>query len=182
VLLPNNDVSNPIQDIIPKYGFIHKPSPLWPLPAIAESVVARATHPSDPIPVIQEIHGQIVQDFSAITGENVSHLRAERQPVGGDTSVDAMMATVKVSQDTDLGRPIRVKMDNADAEPMELRSQIQLYATNELSSALLLRAAFDATPPVNLRIRSSHPCCRAHLVACARFIFLRVNVRCFVMR
>jgi hypothetical protein len=43
-----------------------------------------------------------------------------------------MRFSVDETRSIDLGQPVQVKMNDGSSEPLELRAQIQLYATNEL--------------------------------------------------
>jgi hypothetical protein len=91
-----------------------------------ESVVGRAAHPNHrPELLDRGSHG-----VAANTGEDISQLNlADEGKAGKHHHPDK-----DPCPPCNIGQPTPVAMSDPDAEPMELRSQIQLYATNEYVS------------------------------------------------
>ncbi|KZT38355.1 alpha/beta-hydrolase [Sistotremastrum suecicum HHB10207 ss-3] len=118
-------MDNTETDIIPKYGFIHKPSTVWPIPALPESVGARAPPTDEPPPL------------PAPTGSDRESLMAQHDPSSIEGNVMGDMnsrKTVPAENTVPSEKPnqvVIVAMDDASKTPIELRSQIQLYATND---------------------------------------------------
>lgn len=108
------------KDIIPRYGFIHKPSPLWPISAIAER---KATHS-----VVQGTQTDNAHETRSQMAEDVLQMHDVQQNMVSD---EVGYSNVQLDQADYPERPVHVKMEHPDAVPIELRSQIHLYATNE---------------------------------------------------
>ena len=166
-----------IQDIIPPHGFIHKPSPLWPVHVKPEGGYTRVvTTQTDPPPQpghadklkpdASEVADQVNQRLKQTTerGEEVHSAdlkdypggapsQQEMQEKGGvdttsvdTTPVDSSRQSPKPKHETDHQlntdialdfwepKPPKVLMQDPDVTPLELRAQIQLYATTEYVS------------------------------------------------
>ncbi|RPD66751.1 alpha/beta-hydrolase [Lentinus tigrinus ALCF2SS1-7] len=158
-------LTNTATDIIPPHGFIHKPSPLWPVHVKPEGgytrVVPTQTNPPpqpghadklkpDAGEVADQINQRLRQTFER--GEEVHSADLKDFPDGAPPQremqeqdcVDAENAatltdTPEPSQDLDTDaafefwepKPPKVLMQDPNTTPLELRAQIQLYATTE---------------------------------------------------
>ena len=116
-----------LKDIVPRHGFLAKPSTLWPNPTIPESggrVVP--TMPNMPPPP-----------------GNPDTLKPSLERLQGkrDEGVDDCSSNPGIEPDSDEAelkrvrnwepKPPKVLMENSNAVPLELRSQIQMYAPTE---------------------------------------------------
>ncbi|KAJ7068464.1 alpha beta-hydrolase [Mycena amicta] len=114
-------MQNTHSDIIPEHGFLAKPSCLWPVDLVGEGRVVASKNEPPPEPG----HADQLRPTKARMQE-----KSEDGPTPS-TSVDA----TKLDEDYDIDywepRPPKVQMTDSDAVPLELYSQIQLYATNE---------------------------------------------------
>ncbi|KAH8106038.1 alpha/beta-hydrolase [Cristinia sonorae] len=158
-------MENTATDIIPPHGFIHKPSPLWPIGLVGErarALPARTNPPPRPghADTLKPSSSRIADQAVQRTGEgedrgNPAHASDMKDPVVGDqqemleeSPLEGQDAGSKhadpPSRDHDTPdpdreaalefwepKPPKVLMDNHDTKPLELYSQIQLYATNE---------------------------------------------------
>ncbi|CAL1701139.1 unnamed protein product [Somion occarium] len=150
---------NASTDIIPPHGFIHKPSTLWPIEAVPQEgrarVIPTQTNPppkpghADVLrPSDERLGEQVEQRMQASQGEaliahageltekdvktqaemhnetNGGTIRPERPPQKQSTSESECLAFWEP-------KPPKVLMNDPNDRPLELRSQIQLYATNE---------------------------------------------------
>ncbi|KAH0587778.1 hypothetical protein H2248_006536 [Termitomyces sp. 'cryptogamus'] len=139
-------MDNSDTDIIPQYGFLAKPSALWPLyPLPKDSGHVISTRSNVPLkpghadtlkPTPGRIHDVDNTDDDVISGERV---QAQKQMLSESLKEDASSAEGKGSKtevkeyvlDYDINfwepKPPKVLMEGS----IELRAQIQLYATNE---------------------------------------------------
>ncbi|KAI0082430.1 alpha/beta-hydrolase [Panus rudis PR-1116 ss-1] len=154
-------MQNTMTDIIPPHGFVHKPSPLWPIASRQEDGRAQRTRtnlPPDPgyadtlRPSMGRLSEQIEKRLersnqegrSVHTGElsetNVGSQAdmLRRAPTTNDrTSPPHTSNSAEGDPNYDLAvnywepKPPKVLMNNHQETPLELRAQIQLYATNE---------------------------------------------------
>ncbi|KAK1231819.1 hypothetical protein PQX77_005033 [Marasmius sp. AFHP31] len=160
-------MANSKTDIIPEHGFLAKPSTLWPIHPIAPQEgrigPTKSTPPPDPGHAdTLKPSGARVQDDKedgktdsrgvVETQEEMQQETSEgRNSKEGDVKDDS-----GDSSDDDLDRwepkPPKVLMKDPEAVPLELRSQIQLYATNEqLTHPLvspILQSTLGGLPPL----------------------------------
>lgn len=111
------------QDILTPHGFIHQPSPLWPLP------------PSDAERhlVPHSLDEPLEPGVSASSGK--SRNRPARQDTG-ITLETQPSAFIRVKLSPDASRAVGLQDAESEDDQVqgcvaEIRSQIQLYATNE---------------------------------------------------
>ncbi|KAL8280896.1 hypothetical protein RQP46_006575 [Phenoliferia psychrophenolica] len=137
-ILENTDT-----DILPPYGFLFKPSTLWPPPP--PEFQARADR-STSVPGLKEAHKEKLEaanhkrttQFSLRrTNRKGKELAAEVQggnaeeekdPHAGDPQAAEGRTEGKGQDKAEVGKILKVKVDG---EEVEVRDQIQLYATNE---------------------------------------------------
>ncbi|KDR83943.1 hypothetical protein GALMADRAFT_686758 [Galerina marginata CBS 339.88] len=153
-------------DIIPEYGFLSKPSTLWPVPTIPDTggrVVPTMTNdppkpgkpdtlkptlsrvqqteehkvhaPEEFVKSQREMLDSDEPSFSKIDSGN------DKRKDHGSPSTVTQNSTAEISKETKDStlynidywepKPPKVLMENPDAVPLELRSQIQMYATTE---------------------------------------------------
>ncbi|KAI9066431.1 alpha/beta-hydrolase [Trametes sanguinea] len=180
-------MTNAPTDIIPPHGFIHKPSPLWPVHPKGEDgytrvVRTRTKPPPQPghadklkpndaqlrsqlderqkqaAETGQDVHSADLQDppeeipsqkemqEQANEEDSPSSPVGEKQQLSGSMSSDAQddeisrndpqgdkEANAEYESDMDYWepKPPKVLMEDPNATPLELRAQIQLYATTE---------------------------------------------------
>lgn len=153
------------QDIVPKHGFLAKPSTLWPNPTLPESggrmvhtVTNKPPQPGHadvlkpsherlerPPKVEGEVYGpgEIVMSQQATLDEhdissdekNRNGNTKEKSIVSRTTSSAPVSSTSRNLEDDEIERwepkPPKVLMENSSSIPLELRSQIQMYASTE---------------------------------------------------
>lgn len=137
-------LQNTETDIMPKFGLIHKPSTLWLVPAVAsleedESSAAqsRADSPQLGVPSgVNKHNGRSSGGDAASTGRRStasrqpssaaqSHREAHQSGAGDASGVPAAPKSLAA-------KPLLVPVKGGEeGEVVELRAQIQLYATNE---------------------------------------------------
>ncbi|CEH12996.1 Arylacetamide deacetylase [Ceraceosorus bombacis] len=147
-ILQNTDT-----DIIPRYGFIHKPSTLWPVPSIPKESTqqSRPTTPKERLmsyighshrsPDLEVPSGVSEAGQAETSGTAANAAATSANSKSGPKNHEDEQANSKPSED-DIAIPAPPK--HLKAEPMyvplshdkngekvELRSQVQLYATNE---------------------------------------------------
>lgn len=107
-------------DVIPKYGFVHKPSTLWPPPS--EDLLQRTR---------QHIKSSTLRSTSPLRGLGTaaSH-KAEKGRKADDTANEAAGITGERGREK-LDVPRKVPTVSIDGKTVELKGQIQMYATNE---------------------------------------------------
>lgn len=156
------------QDIIPPHGFVHKPSPLWPVDTVPEHgrtrVLPTRTNPP-PRPghadTLRPSDGRVTDQVekrakhgkeegrlahsAELKDENVGSQDEMLRDKQGDGSTPAQPPEqdqegtddeeADAADDSSLDywepKPPKVLMDHPESRPLELRSQIQLYATTE---------------------------------------------------
>ncbi|KAH9942586.1 alpha/beta-hydrolase [Amylocystis lapponica] len=154
-------------DIIPPHGFIHKPSPLWPVESLPEEGRSRVIptqtspppkpghadtlKPSDDMISNQveerreqrrekdeEVHTRDLQEPESKVGSQADML--QQPSVGGTSSgvqghADSVGREDEPDYDAALDfwepKPPKVFMNDPATQPLELRSQIQMYAMTE---------------------------------------------------
>ncbi|KAF9028446.1 alpha/beta-hydrolase [Hymenopellis radicata] len=157
-------MNNTPTDIIPPYGFLAKPSPLWPVELLPPSTGRVRTTNSNPPPkpghadtlkpsvervekeaekVDADLQGVQNQDEMLRDGRPESPLPHEPDQAGpGKIQYNEALEPV----------PPKVLMKDPNATPLELCSQIQLYATTEqLTHPLvspLLQGSLGNLPPL----------------------------------
>lgn len=165
-------MQNTETDIIPRYGFIHKPSTLWPIPAVTSNEDPddpRSDASGDPKssdePSLSVPHG--VDDgekgshFSSKT-ENpaveVKNSKKEKKDgaKGKSKAVEGgdhpQYANIPSAPSRLRSEPITVPVSSAPEGSVELKNQIQLYATNsQLTHPLcspVLHGSLGGLPPL----------------------------------
>ncbi|KAF8165523.1 lipase/esterase [Crassisporium funariophilum] len=174
-------------DIIPKHGFLAKPSTLWPLPSQPGKggrVVPTETNeppvpgkpdtlkptlsrlqkeetenePGEPVKSQQEMlddHNSPVAESPKESNEREGepHSRNPSEPTStGGSSDDTQVEEDAYDIDHWEPKPPKVLMEDPNAVPLELRSQIQMYATTEqLTHPLvspILQGSLGNLPPL----------------------------------
>ncbi|KAJ3972558.1 hypothetical protein EV361DRAFT_904837 [Lentinula raphanica] len=130
-------------DIIPEYGFLAKPSTLWPVDPLPPSGGRVCPTKSNPPPApghADTLHpdtDRVQEDNNANDLENVQSQEEMLSESEGRTlrpeSRNSGKSRVIGEDDIDLWepKPPKVLMEDPEAIPLELRSQIQQYATTE---------------------------------------------------
>nr|GAT59993.1 lipase/esterase [Mycena chlorophos] len=115
-------MKNTHSDIIPVHGFMAKPSTLWPIDLVGEDRVRTTQNAPPPEPGHAD---QLRPTKARMDGESEDGPNAAGSPNTKKADAD--------DYDIDLWepRPPKVQMSDSDDVPLELHSQIQLYATNE---------------------------------------------------
>ncbi|KAI0787047.1 hypothetical protein BC629DRAFT_1593579 [Irpex lacteus] len=186
-------MKNTTTDIIPPHGFIHKPSPIWPIEPLPKTARSRVT-PTETNPppepghadtlnptatrlseqVEQRLEKTVEQDSSEgtqgvihasdIKEENVQNQkemlqnsREYEEPSGKplsrghqDEGSQSPQETLAQGGSDDVRsfwepKPPKVLMKDAEAQPLELKGQIQLYATNEQLSHPLVSPVLQSS-------------------------------------
>lgn len=151
---------NPLQDIIPPHGFIHKPSVVWPViphPQGKGRIIPTETPPPpkpghadtlkpdternrhserDRIPNVSqaemlEINEKARGSPHVLSHASLTEFGAQSSNNGGPCQSSSSSAIEHRENDSWEPRPPKILMEDPNATPLELRSQIQLYATNE---------------------------------------------------
>ncbi|CAO1621755.1 unnamed protein product [Parajaminaea phylloscopi] len=145
-------LENTETDIIPTYGFVHKPSTLWPLPAEAagedESRLKVPTGVTDQGGDARSDGDVAAAKVSVGNGrEPEQRQRGEPRSAQKPPSTGVPPPTVPLSSET-----FEVKM--SDGTNVELKQQIQLYATNsQLYHPLcspILQGSLGGLPPLHI--------------------------------
>ncbi|KZP24716.1 alpha/beta-hydrolase [Athelia psychrophila] len=147
-------MGNTESDIVPPHGFLAKPSVLWPVELVAEKGrVVRAEKGVPPVPghadtlkpgnVRKRREGGMDQEKMAEEAEREGLVddngKADEYADGAGQADDAAVG-IPDKEDIDFWqpKPPKVLMDNPRAVPLEMRSQIQMYAaTEQLSHPLV---------------------------------------------
>ncbi|KAE9410143.1 alpha/beta-hydrolase [Gymnopus androsaceus JB14] len=152
-------MTNTETDIIPAHGFLAKPSTLWPVDLIPpEGGRVGPTHSSPPPdpghadtllptqeriqkdqaednvdPIVQSQESMLEQDKGSSPSTLTSQASGKSKAVDAEESTEATPKQPADDHDIDLWepKPPKVLMEDPDAVPLELRSQIQQYATTE---------------------------------------------------
>ncbi|THH11723.1 hypothetical protein EW145_g464 [Phellinidium pouzarii] len=132
-------MENTSTDIIPPHGFIHKPSLVWPVSARAgeDGRIAKTDTLPPPKPghadTLQPDDKRIKQSLNNLAASNVPQSemmsRAEEADKTSPSPLPLLQSKEKVASWEP--NPPKVLMDDPNKVPLELRSQIQQYATNE---------------------------------------------------
>ncbi|KAI0677037.1 alpha/beta-hydrolase [Trametes maxima] len=180
-------MNNTATDIIPPHGFIHKPSPLWPVHPKPEGGYTRAiptqTNPPPPpghadklkpddgrqtdqadkrleqsIQKGEEVHAADLQDSPGDIGSQKEMLADHpKSRSGSPAESDSTREETNLKQDNEWGpsydsvrdfwepKPPKVLMEDPNATPLELRAQIQLYATTEQLSHPLVSPVLQSS-------------------------------------
>ena len=101
-------LKNTETDIIPPYGFIHKPSTLWPPPD--EELLQRTR--------------QHIKDTTLTS-------KSPLKDIGSRASYVPKKSNKNDDLETNSSRPTKVPKVNVDGKTIELNGQIQMYATND---------------------------------------------------
>lgn len=154
-------MNNVDTDIIPAHGFLAKPSTLWPIDLLPPK--DGRVQPSKSNPPPEPGHADTLKP-------SASRLQREQRPKKLPQSDASNVSAAKSSTPTDQGghsdddpskgiqygdfqpKPPKVLMDNKDDIPLELKSQIQLYATTEQlthpSVSPVLQGSLGNLPPL----------------------------------
>ncbi|KAI0368056.1 alpha/beta-hydrolase [Pilatotrama ljubarskyi] len=183
-------MKNTDTDIIPPHGFIHKPSPLWPVhpkseegytrviptktkpppkPGHADKLKPDIEHMVDQMNQRQQqsmekgedVHSADLQDRPEDIGsQKEMQEEADGEPPASDDrsapqapspAEDGVQQEAEEGSDYDSLRdfwepkPPKVLMENPNATPLELRAQIQLYATTEQLSHPLVSPVLQSS-------------------------------------
>lgn len=122
-------------DYIPSHGFFHRPSAAWPPPnaddikEIAMHAVEKVAGDSIPRRVSQQVRRQTIED--AVQGFSVNHTPGNEHPVSNpdDLAPGAGSRTSNILPGS--GRDLSIMLDG---NLVEIKDQIQIYATNQLIS------------------------------------------------
>ncbi|SPO23300.1 uncharacterized protein UTRI_01978 [Ustilago trichophora] len=156
-------LQNTATDIIPPYGFIHKPSTLWPInatPPVSEEKkqekgkTGDEKEPRRKVPVgVEEDNDDKKDDTepAARKSQDGCNLTSSRVPVESKLA-PADTSGVPPAPDLLWSDPINIHRSDATKDDIELREQIQLYATNDqlthpLCSAVL-SGSLGGLPPL----------------------------------
>ncbi|KAL5530703.1 hypothetical protein ACEPAF_6961 [Sanghuangporus sanghuang] len=137
-------MENTKTDIIPPHGFIHKPSMVWPIDARPNREGRIIPSESQPVPkpghtdtLVPSVGRVSEEQASKADRTEPSLSQAEMLENDGDAR-EANRSVYVDPKRTDeetirswYPKPPKVLMENPNAVPLELRAQIQLYATNE---------------------------------------------------
>ncbi|KII94934.1 hypothetical protein PLICRDRAFT_33764 [Plicaturopsis crispa FD-325 SS-3] len=140
-------MNNTETDIIPPHGFLAKPSTLWPVEPLppagsARIMPAKRGPPPEPghadtlTPSTDRVKKDVEKSREGkdTIGEELGRAGSQEEKVQGTGAGDVEKApSLPDADDIDFWqpKPPKVLMDDPHAVPLELRSQIQLYATNE---------------------------------------------------
>ncbi|KAJ7683981.1 hypothetical protein B0H17DRAFT_1169866 [Mycena rosella] len=139
------------QDIIPQHGFLAKPSTLWPVDPLPKGEGRVVPSKNEPPP--EPGHADQLQPTEARIEEEKAAEGRQPSQTRRETSTSSLRSG---EEDYDIDhwepRPPKVQMNDPDAVPLELKSQIQLYATTEqLSHPLVspvLQGSLGNLPPL----------------------------------
>ncbi|KAL0949342.1 hypothetical protein HGRIS_009412 [Hohenbuehelia grisea] len=165
-------------DIIPEFGFLAKPSVLWPVDPIPPEggrvTPAKSSPPPEPghsdtlKPTVSRAADDAVKDMA---GESEERVQSQAEMLEGDTPQSGRSKISKAAdshassevpgdkvedEEYDVDRwepkPPKVRMKDDDAIPLEMHSQIQLYAmTEQLTHPLvspILQGSLGNLPPL----------------------------------
>ncbi|KAM0755605.1 alpha/beta-hydrolase [Meredithblackwellia eburnea MCA 4105] len=133
-------LTNTETDVVPPYGFLFKPSTLWPPPPADFQERANRSTSLDGVKEAQakkeqkKQHSPLASIFNAdkkgkdlaknVAGDGTD--LSSTDPLGGDPK--RAEGDVKGGETAEVGHILKIKVDG---EEVEVRDQIQLYATNE---------------------------------------------------
>ncbi|KAJ7590893.1 Alpha/Beta hydrolase protein [Mycena floridula] len=146
-------VENTATDIVPPHGFLAKPSTIWPIDLLPPDGgrVATSTTNAPPKPghadPLQPDKKRLLEPEANPPKSQQEMLAESASPVSTGSDVDLEAEIEKWEP-----KPPKVLMDDPTKVPLELRSQIQLYATNEqLTHPLvspILQGSLGGLPPL----------------------------------
>ena len=133
-----------LQDIIPPHGFIHKPSMVWPVETQPshDGRIRPSESPPPPKPghadTLIPSNERIAKDAlgckhgskTGVSQKDMLELNGDASQINGSVNVNSQPCNDNVDKSW-YPKPPKVLMDDPNTVPLELRSQIQLYATNE---------------------------------------------------
>jgi hypothetical protein len=123
----------PTQDVIPKHGFFASPSTLWPHPTLPESggrivpIDLNGLGSESP----RSLQSKKQSEQSEADVSNPGHL--DRHNVIGKLYEAQMHLDASFRDDFDgllVPKPPRILMNDPSSTPLELRSQLHMYAPN----------------------------------------------------
>ncbi|KDN37665.1 alpha/beta-hydrolase [Tilletiaria anomala UBC 951] len=150
-------------DIIPPYGFIHKPSTLWPVFSTAPEATAEdntggdGSKKADPPPVKgqQDVSQTICAALSSTENSHaVNHDRSKKWDIPGEAAEDVAMPSTPKFLYSD---PIEIRVTDPEhkkewGDKIVVKGQIQQYATNaQLGHPLcspILHGSLGGLPPL----------------------------------
>lgn len=122
-------------DYIPTHGFLHRPSAAWP-PPNADDIKEIAMHPDekvegDSIPrrASQQVPRQTIQD--AVVGFSVDHNPENPHPASNPDDLAPGAGSRAINAVPGAGQDLSIMIDG---NLVEIKDQIQVYATNQLLS------------------------------------------------
>ncbi|EJD01135.1 lipase/esterase [Fomitiporia mediterranea MF3/22] len=136
-------MENTATDIIPPHGFIHKPSMHWPVDALPRNHdrIIPSESPPPPKPghadTLLPNANRVAKEALDEDRSNSNIAQKDMLNYDGDArEINESTRTLPEQPDEKEARswypkPPKVLMEDPNAVPLELRSQIQLYATNE---------------------------------------------------
>ena len=137
-------LNSALQDIIPEHGFVYKPSLVWPIDVLPGPGGRLAPSPTETLPPPPPGHADTLQpspehvrtrpirqrtQASDSQGDPLSHSVDERGKKGALSN--AVSVSTRILEEEWVPNPPKILMEDSSATPLELRSQIQMYATNE---------------------------------------------------
>ncbi|KAN0066065.1 hypothetical protein ACQY0O_000158 [Thecaphora frezii] len=161
-------LQNTETDIIPPYSFVHKPSTLWPVPGVAPEL-AESDDPRRKVPIGVDEEDRSRQTGTATTKGSKLHsipaARKSHEAVRSQSSKNPREQAVRGSNGRQVyingvppppnllySEPIEIETADPQKPNIQLRSQIQLYATNpQLSHPLcspILHGSLGGLPPL----------------------------------
>ncbi|THV08365.1 alpha/beta-hydrolase [Dendrothele bispora CBS 962.96] len=155
-------MQNTETDIIPPQGFLAKPSPLWPVDPVPpkEGRAGPTTTDRPPEPghadTLKPSEPRLEKDAKGDTRKHKLHSQEEMLQENSTSHENGDSSKPGQDQEYDIDhwepKPPKVLMNDSDATPLELRSQIQVYATNEqLTHPLvspILQGSLGNLPPL----------------------------------
>ncbi|TFK43713.1 lipase/esterase [Crucibulum laeve] len=166
-------MQNTVTDIIPEHGFLAKPSTLWPVDPIpldgGRVIPTKSNPPPEPghSDMLKPSHSRIELEKEGEAGTPPPGEKVKTQeemldkdwiPSRSEDNEKASPSNLKDNQDDEYDvdtwepRPPKVLMENPNAVPLELRSQIQQYAmTEQLTHPLvspILQGSLGNLPPL----------------------------------
>lgn len=122
-------------DYIPTHGFFHRPSPAWPPPNaddimdIAMHAVEKIAGDSIPRRASHQVRRQTIQE--AVQGFSVDHTPGNQHPVSNPDDLAPGAGSRAFNTLPGAGRDLSIMLDG---NLVEIKDQIQIYATNQLIS------------------------------------------------
>ncbi|KAJ6598872.1 Alpha/Beta hydrolase protein [Mycena vulgaris] len=149
-------MQNTETDIIPQHGFLAKPSTLWPVDPLPKGKGRVVPAESDDLPPEPGHADQLRPTKARVEEENAENDSNQIRREASTSELHSSGAEIADSDDYDIDhwepRPPKVQMNDPNAVPLELKSQIQLYATTEqLTHPLvspILQGSLGNLPPM----------------------------------